>query len=980
MLLEEGAPTEEDDPTLSALLQAATKGLPDTVELLLQHGADHTVTTKKGDTALSILVEQNIIDAAVDMVTEYNASIPRCSRDRKKVQRARLLINHRMKQLERVSKSSGSDDDETDGEPDENKEAQHSPVNSEVASETTNAGKKKKGKAKGASAEMKAKAAEEALLLELEQEEAHAKKEEAETSKKQAKKKKKKERERQQKLKEEQERREQEEKDQQERERKQKEDLERERKEREERERKLKKQQEVEMKERIEKEKIVAAKKKEQEKKDRESQRKREEKSKRDLPMNPASPSGSSTSTEARDKNLQSKKPNGAAATAGVSSVPIANGLAYQGKKEAASTPASQGSNRRWENKAKAMPSPAINGKQDKPMMPTVVPRAAPVPSASGVTPPAISTSLAPRPIEYSSGVGQESHNEPKVVHNGTPINDVQGASYSAEHPAIALHRKEKVEELLRRATSVVKVVDHYTVKRAIWRWIVRAAHSDTSHLDPLIPSASDASEMTSFFQRHFISEVRRRAASGFSVNMEQLKEAGATLAVVCQTVAKEMSKLRQQIGEQLPPNWSDKEAGMVYDIQNGSPRTVRVAWANRAQVFMSIDVLTSLRDRFTGHPDRFLSTVFAAKVWDDTKFMIVDNTGFDARLAPAAQRSLSVDALVSAELSSDPFTVGAGNVFWSSFGQVDCFFGGQAPFGSRSISAGPLLQQGGSVSVLLPFDSFVASRYLCGMLNAIDGASSRGLPLSFAVFITDESLPDPSKQPSQFDLSFFDPRLGDHQSRYVQRKDVLHAGHHFFLSADGSQKVASKDSVLLVLQNEGGRNRFNFSDSVVASISRSMSISTGPTRTPSLGNSLGFQPEYNSARESPLSSPTPYFDSMMAPRALDPISPGAHLHVPTDFGAIGGAAITKPFSPAGEGLPRGSRRGRLFDLVDDSAETQSHEVDIVSGMLNNLDVGLFNSHSVASDVDIEAISLMGIGGASSLSLPPRNTGSRTFG
>merc|ERR1712045_1055867 len=107
-----GAPTEEADPTLSALLQAATKGLPNTVELLLRHGADHTVTTKKGDTALSILVEQNLIDAAVEMVTEYKASVPRCSRDRKKVQRARLLINLRVKQQQREGLLNDTDTDE----------------------------------------------------------------------------------------------------------------------------------------------------------------------------------------------------------------------------------------------------------------------------------------------------------------------------------------------------------------------------------------------------------------------------------------------------------------------------------------------------------------------------------------------------------------------------------------------------------------------------------------------------------------------------------------------------------------------------------------------------------------------------------------------------------------------------------------------------------------------------------------------------
>jgi ankyrin repeat protein len=183
LLLEDGAPTEEDDPTLSALLQAATKGLPDTVELLLRHGADHTVTTKKGDTALSILVEQNLIDAAVEMVTEYNASIPRCSRDRKKVQRARLLINLRMKQLEREGKDdndSTDDDEESDEDHSSNAiVAQHVDTGSLDGSAVAKSGKKnKKGKPKE-SAEEKARLAEEALLQELEKEDAEAKKEEA---------------------------------------------------------------------------------------------------------------------------------------------------------------------------------------------------------------------------------------------------------------------------------------------------------------------------------------------------------------------------------------------------------------------------------------------------------------------------------------------------------------------------------------------------------------------------------------------------------------------------------------------------------------------------------------------------------------------------------------------------------------------------------------------------------------------------------
>jgi len=185
LLLEEGAPTEEADPTLSALLQAATKGLPDTVELLLRHGADHTVTTKKGDTALSILVEQNLIDAAVEMVTEYKASIPRCSRDRKKVQRARLLINLQVKKQQREGLLQlSSDDDETDQESEESKTALHDANGTSSKSEVPSGGKKKNKKKKKrgnklSAAEEQARAAEEALLLELEQEESKAQKDQA---------------------------------------------------------------------------------------------------------------------------------------------------------------------------------------------------------------------------------------------------------------------------------------------------------------------------------------------------------------------------------------------------------------------------------------------------------------------------------------------------------------------------------------------------------------------------------------------------------------------------------------------------------------------------------------------------------------------------------------------------------------------------------------------------------------------------------
>lgn len=54
------------------------------------------------------------------------------------------------------------------------------------------------------------------------------------------------------------------------------------------------------------------------------------------------------------------------------------------------------------------------------------------------------------------------------------------------------------------------------------------------------------------------------------------------------------------------------------------------------------------------------------------------------------------------------------------------------------------------------------------------------------------------------------------------------------------------------------------------------------------------------------------------------------------------------------------SSRRRLFELVDDGDDDNNYDVEMVSGMLNNLDFNMFKSNST-EDVDIEAISLMGI-------------------
>ena len=71
-----------------------SKGHVNTVLLLLSCGADANVTDRHGDTALWKLVDQDLSEAALYMVQDHHASIARCSRDRKKVTKARLMLKH----------------------------------------------------------------------------------------------------------------------------------------------------------------------------------------------------------------------------------------------------------------------------------------------------------------------------------------------------------------------------------------------------------------------------------------------------------------------------------------------------------------------------------------------------------------------------------------------------------------------------------------------------------------------------------------------------------------------------------------------------------------------------------------------------------------------------------------------------------------------------------------------------------------------
>ena len=94
LLVEYHCPLEEPTTEYSALLHAAAQGHVNTVLLLLACGANANVTDRHGDTALWKLVDQDLSEAALEMVQDHHASIQRCSRDRKKVTKARLMLKH----------------------------------------------------------------------------------------------------------------------------------------------------------------------------------------------------------------------------------------------------------------------------------------------------------------------------------------------------------------------------------------------------------------------------------------------------------------------------------------------------------------------------------------------------------------------------------------------------------------------------------------------------------------------------------------------------------------------------------------------------------------------------------------------------------------------------------------------------------------------------------------------------------------------
>ncbi len=909
LLLEQGAPTEEADPTLSALLQAATKGLPNTVELLLRHGADHTVTTKKGDTALSILVEQNLIDAAVEMVTEYKASIPRCSRDRKKVQRARLLINLRIKQQKEEGDFDEDDSDQDDSDEGANL-ALHDSGGSPKNTPSNGAKKKKKKGKKGMNAEQKAKAAEEALLLELEQEDAKAQKEEAAATSKRNKKKKKKERERQQKLEQEKLRREKEEKEAQERE---KEKRIKEEKERKLREAKVKEQKELEMKEAVERQKKAAARQKERELKEKKRREKElQEQERRD----------------AENKKLQLEKEQQIAKLAAAATSAKEQQMAQKRFDEIPRAPGT--GNRGWEDKSSLQSQPqtkTVKGTVEDPYG---------VVGFLGFESTINKTAANSTPGSMVTEVSNET-----VDQTSQPAQPVQ-----AEPAPVALLREDKISELFRQATSMshsptsnpLLSVDSRVVKTVIYKWIVRASYeSSIAFLDPLIPSWTDTDYLVSFLQRQLISESRK-ASNGIVTNIEMMKEAGSHLAELCISLARDVVEYRDKFSSAYPEisDMSLKMRARTIMLNDGSD-AVEIEWDNRS-IFISRDNYQMLSDRYAGSQTLLLNSIFVLTKRYETTKMILRGTDLDCRLSRFVLSTLAMELKVEMELWTDPISVCGKNKFCGIFPDTDVLFGGLRPFVEQNNALEMLLaKEGGSVAVLPTFDSTTASFFAKRMLNILETTEGKGVPLSFVVLLPTQAFRNLSTPPMVENLSLLDTRLLQSHRQFIRHYESLNPGQHNLVhgSINGELKACNTGSLLLILQNDSGRAQFPLNEQSITNISRSLSVSTPFMSSNDAIHAFG-EGSVPSSRGNSI-----------------PSSPVALQHTLSGFESVG----------AVNNNGNGSRRGRFVELVQDGEDDFANAEAMVSGMLSSLDISMSMFQDTPSqDVDIEAISLMGIG------------------
>jgi len=460
------------------------------------------------------------------------------------------------------------------------------------------------------------------------------------------------------------------------------------------------------------------------------------------------------------------------------------------------------------------------------------------------------------------------------------------------------------------------------------------------------------------------------------------LKEAGSFVADLCYSLAKDVSDFQNNEEEQLPKELSDDSLNVYARklVDRDGSGIVIESKGGRAEVYIPEEIFINLRNRYCGVSNLLLTSMFAVVKRCETKRIITMGTNIDSHLSQFTLSALAREMSVNMELCSDSLSVFGNNSFCGLFPDVESHFGAFRPFGCADNNDGAthLLKQGGSAVIMPPLESNTASVYMKRVLDMLE----RGVPLSFVVILPFQCFRDLNSAPRFEDLNLLDPRLYDTHnsmlSRFICHVESIPACQHMYDSGDGVGQSSQIGSCFLLLQNESGRLHFSFNDASIATIKQSMAVHFLPANDAvapptSVAAPVGLQSFMLDSTSGSVPSTPPNANSGIGP-VSDP------------HGMASGSILGNVFNNEAKiGTTR--RRQRLFELVDDVDNDYAQNVDVVSGMLNNLDIMFHNNSSQDVDnVDIEAISLMGIGNPSVARVdhPPTNplgqTGNGRFG
>jgi hypothetical protein len=394
--------------------------------------------------------------------------------------------------------------------------------------------------------------------------------------------------------------------------------------------------------------------------------------------------------------------------------------------------------------------------------------------------------------------------------------------------------------------------------------------------------------------------------------------------------LARDVVEFRSKCEEQVPADWSDAIIN-VAGVEEGND--VIIDWSGKSRLSIPFGVFHSLARRYVGERGRLMSAIFSAVRRHEIMVAIADQTDMICHLPSQTMDGLTRGLGASLETWSDSISVYGDSYFCATFPDVDTAFGGLPPFG-REKGGGEslLLRSGGSVIVVAPPENATSSQVIRRLVDMSE--TSAGLPLSFGVVMSSDCFVNANNVAlTMEDLRALDPRLCEEKKGIISFAEVVPAG---------SCSFSKSSSMFLLIQNDAGKLNFPTHPAAMDMIRRSMRSDLGTSSAQPMMSSLPAMPNEAQFDAAPFS-----------PMSQHQYSAGAQ-EVPLSSNPWGGAGGNR----AGRG-----HRGRLFELVgDEDAEEDQNMNNILPGMLDSLNMNMFGGSTASDEVDIEAISLMGIG------------------